>query len=64
MGINQAGKYYNYLLVVSDQNRTSVPTRVVVQISPGADPLKCVTVSLKDIDVTKIIAYTSFPLLL
>ena len=63
-GINLAGRYYSYLLVVSDQTRQSLPTRVNVQISPGLDPAKCVTLSLKDIDVDKIIAYTNLPLLL
>ena len=33
-------------------------------MTPGPDPNKCVTLALKDIDVTKIITYTIFPLLL
>jgi hypothetical protein len=37
---------------------------VNVQISPGLDPMKCVTLSLKDINIDKIIAYTNLPLLL
>ncbi|CDW89366.1 UNKNOWN [Stylonychia lemnae] len=64
IGINKAGKYYNFILYIIDSTRASSEAKIRVQITPEPDPLGCYQVSLKDIDLETIMTYTIFPLIL